>query len=510
MTIPNQNKLISTTVASFKALDQRLAHYKEILDLVGWDMQTKAPKKGKSYRSQAVGTLSSDMYHISLSEEMERCLTYLSTPDVFEQLDEATSKCVKERKTEFDKLKKIPADLYKEFVIHAANAQEIWEEARHTNNFALYQPALEKMVKYQKKFIEYFGYEKHPYDALLNEYEPGLTVQTLDPLFADLRTKTIDLLVRIQASPHQPKTDLFNQHFDVEKQKEFSLFVLTQLGFDLNAGRLDVSAHPFASGINISDVRITTRYLENDMRSAIFGTIHECGHALYEQGINPDYQGTSLAEGTSMGIHESQSRFMENVVGRSYEFWSYLYNDLQQFFPAKFDGVELEEFCRAINVVQPSLVRVEADELTYNLHIIVRYEIEKGLMAGEFEVKDLPQIWNSKMKEYLGVSPDSDAEGVLQDVHWSFGGFGYFPSYSLGNLYAAQIAHTMRRQLPNFDLLLEQGEFLTIREWLRENIHQHGKFYSPHELIKKVTGEDLNAKYLIDYFEEKYSKVYKL
>jgi carboxypeptidase Taq len=501
---------IQKTVDQFKELDQRICHYNEIVELVSWDQQTGAPKKGKALRSNALGTLSTDVFQITMSEEMGHYLETLSSSQVYEQLDEVTKACVRERKREYEKMKQLPPALYKEFVIHSSNAHDVWEEAKNTNNFAHYQPTLEKMVDYMKQFVEIYGYERHPYNALLDNYEPGLTVEKLDILFADLRKKTLHLLDRIQKSAHQPKSEIFNQSFDVNKQKEFSLFVLPKLGFDMNAGRLDESAHPFATGINTGDVRITTRYLENDMRSAIFGTIHECGHALYEQGVNPDYEGTVLRGGTSMGIHESQSRFLENMVGRSDEFWTYFYQDLQDTFPEQFKDVTLDEFSRAINTVEPSYIRVEADELTYNLHIMIRYEIEKALIAGDIEVKDLPRIWNEKMEDYLGVTPPTDTEGVLQDVHWSFGGFGYFPSYALGNLYAAQFTQTLKQEMPDFDQIMEKGEFLKIREWLRENVHQYGKLYTPSELIKQVTGEELNAKYLVDYFEEKYSKVYKI
>jgi carboxypeptidase Taq len=508
-TKPLQSDL-QKAVNQFKELDQRISHYNEVLSLVSWDLQTGAPKKGKAFRSDAVGTLSSDVFQITMSEEMGQCLETLSASDVYEQLDEVTRACVRERKREYEKMKQIPPALYKEFIIHAANAHDVWEEARATNNFAHYQPTLEKMVDYMKQFIKYYGYEGHPYNALLDNFEPGLTVEKLDVLFAELRKNTINILNRIQKSPHKPKNEIFNQSFDVNKQRKFSLFVLPKLGYDMSAGRLDVSAHPFATGINTGDVRITTRYLEDDMRSAIFGTIHECGHALYEQGVNSEYEGTVIRGGTSMGIHESQSRFLENMVGRSKEFWTYFYEDLQSYFPTQFKDVPLEEFSRAINTVEPSYIRVEADELTYNLHIMIRYEIEKALIGGDIEVKDLPRVWSEKMEEYLGVTPPTDTLGVLQDVHWSFGGFGYFPSYALGNLYAAQFTNTLKKEMPDFDQIIAKGEYLKIREWLREKIHQYGALYTPNELIERVTGEELNAKYLVDYFEEKYSKLYKL
>ncbi|MDQ0337571.1 carboxypeptidase Taq [Caldalkalibacillus uzonensis] len=501
---------VQKALETFGQLDQKISHFKELLSLANWDLHTGAPKKGRSLRSKAIGTLSSEVFQLSLSTEMGKCLDTLSDPDIQAQLDEVVRAKVRLYKRHYNKSKQIPPEEYQAYVVLTSQAQDVWIEAKTKKDFSIFRETLKKIVDFNKKFIDYYGYKDHPYDALLDEYEPGLTVQTLDQLFGDLRTKTIDLLERIQSSGNHPRTEIFHQRFDIKQQEAFSLFVLPKLGYDLEAGRLDVSAHPFATGLNTGDVRITTRYMENDMRSAIFGTIHECGHALYEQGVNPEFEGTILCGGTSMGIHESQSRFLENMVGRSFEFWTYFFDDLKRFFPEQFQDVSVEDFGRAVNTVEPSLIRVEADELTYNLHIMIRYEIEKELMAGELEVDDLPAVWNQKMEEYLGITPPDDAQGVLQDVHWSFGGFGYFPSYSLGNLYAAQILHTIRQDMPDFYEKVQNGEFLPIREWLRENIHQYGKLYTPNELIKKVTGEELNAKYLIDYFEEKYSKVYQL
>ncbi len=285
---------------------------------------------------------------------------------------------------------------------------------------------------------------------------------------------------------------------------------MKQLGYDFDAGRLDETVHPFAMGITIGDVRITTKYDENDFRSAIFGTIHECGHALYEQNFDKKLEGLPVAEGTSMGIHESQSLFYEQFVGHNENFWKYNFDLLKKHSSNQFNNIELEDFLRAINASKPSLIRIEADELTYPLHIMIRYEIEKELFNGNLEVKDLPRVWNEKYKEYLGVTPENDGEGVLQDVHWSGGSFGYFPSYALGYIYAAQLKIAMLKDIPNFDELLLKGEFSPILHWLTENVHKHGKMKNPLEIIQDTTGEGLNAKYLADYLEEKYSKLYNL
>lgn len=502
---------LQAALETHKSLNQKITHYYELIGLAQWDLQTGGTqKKGRAARSDAIGSLSAVAFELSVSAEMEECLSVLSDPEYASLIDQQTKAAIRLNKRTFDQFKSIPPDMYKEYVILTTTAHDIWDEAKQTNNFSHYEETLTKIVAFNRQFVEIMGYDGHPYNRLLDSYEPGLTVDQLDPLFSDLREKTIDLLKRIQASPHQPSKDFLNQSFDIEQQKALSQFILPKLGFDLEAGRLDESAHPFATGLNPGDVRLTTHYFEQDVLSALFSTIHECGHGLYEQGINQDLERANLQRAASMGIHESQSRFFENILGRSREFWTYFYPDFKNFFPGQFDQVTIEDFTRAVNTVEPSFIRTEADELTYNLHIMIRYEIEKGLIAGDIEVKDLPVIWNEKMQEYLGIVPPTDTLGVLQDVHWSFGGFGYFPSYSLGNLYAAQITHTMKQQLPDFNEIIARGELSTIREWLRENIHQYGSLYTPNELIERVTGEPLNAKYLIAYFEEKFTKIYKL
>jgi carboxypeptidase Taq len=504
------SKDVQQALDGFRALDEKIANFEEILHLANWDLNTCIPKKGREQRSNAIGLLETQIFEWKVSPEMASYLSTLSADDALAELDEETKAAVLVRKKEHDKVKSIPKDLYREYAVHAAKAQGIWEDAREADDFNYFAPALEKMVDLMRQFTEHMGYDEHPYDALLDLYEPGLTVGKLEPLFTELKASTLDLLRRIEQSPHQPKREIFQQKFDLESQKKFNRLILPYLGYDFEAGRLDESAHPFASGINIHDVRITTRYNEEDPRSAIFGTIHECGHALYEQGVNPAYESSALRGGVSMGIHESQSRFLENMVGRSMEFWTFFYADLQQHFPQQLKNVDLEDFFRAINAIDRSLIRVEADELTYNLHIMLRYELEKELISGNLNVGQLPELWKEKMEAYIGIAPTNHADGVLQDIHWSFGGFGYFPSYSLGNLYAAQFLKTIKQEIPDFDTKVRNGEFLLIREWLKEKIHQHGKRYTPNELIKSVTGEELNAKYLTTYLEEKYSQVYQL
>ncbi len=362
----------------------------------------------------------------------------------------------------------------------------------------------------KQEFIDYWGVKGTRYDTLLDMYEPDLTVEKVDEVFSRLRSRLVPLVEAIAASPNKPDTSFLQQIFPKEQQEKFGNFILEQMGYDFDAGRLDESVHPFATGLNPGDVRITTAYLLDNVTSAIFSSLHEGGHALYEQNISKDFVGTPLAQGASMGIHESQSRLWENMIGRSRAFWQRYYGDLQQQFPEQFANVELEDFYRAINSVENSFIRIEADELTYNLHIIVRYEIEKLIFNGGLSVEDLPQVWNAKYQEYLGITPPTNALGVLQDVHWSGGDFGYFASYSLGNMYAAQILNTLRKELPEFDELIAAGNLLPIKEWLTDKIYRFGNSLTPSQIIEQVTGEPLSPDYLADYLEEKYTEIYKL
>ncbi|WP_442600372.1 carboxypeptidase M32 [Neobacillus sp. D3-1R] len=480
--------------------------YNEAISLMYWDLRTGAPKKGVEQRSEVIGMLSSEVFHMSTSEEMASYIEKLSG----QSLNEITQKTLEECKKEYDRNKKIPADEYKQYIILQSKSESVWEEAKATSNFNLFLPYLEKLVETQKRFVEYWGYEGNKYNTLLDMYEPGITVEVLDQVFGELREKIVPLVKRISESSQKLETAFLFEHFSKEKQKEFSLEILKQMGYDFQAGRLDETVHPFATGLNPGDVRVTTNYNENDFRTAVFGTIHEGGHALYEQNISADLVGTPLCSGTSMGIHESQSLFYENFVGRSEAFWKKNYDLLKEYSNGQFDGVELEGFYRAVNESKPSFIRIEADELTYPLHIIIRYEIEKGLFNDEIEVKDLPKIWNDKYAEYLGIRPENDAIGVLQDVHWSGGSFGYFPSYALGYMYAAQFKAKLLEDFPNYDQLLEEGNLLLIKEWFTNNVHQYGKMKKPLEILHDVTGEGLNASYLVDYLYKKYSKVYQL
>ncbi|MDQ0245326.1 carboxypeptidase Taq [Bacillus fengqiuensis] len=489
---------------------KKMTAYNEAIGVMFWDLRTGAPKKGVEQRSEVIGMLSSEVFNMSTSEEMAAFLTELNTEEAKGHTSELTKKMLAECQKEYDRNKKIPAAEYKEYIILSSKSESAWEEAKERSDFAMFQPYLEQIVEYKKKFVEYWGYEGNKYNTLLDMYEPGVTVEVIDRVFEQLRERIVPLVQQIANSPNKPDISFLYRSFPKEQQREFSRAILKELGYDFQAGRLDETVHPFATGLNPGDVRITTKYDESDFRTAIFGTIHECGHALYEQNISKALIGTNLCDGTSMGIHESQSLFFEKFIGKNYSFWKRNYDVLKQYTPGQFDNVSLDDFYRAVNESKPSLIRIEADELTYPLHIMIRYEIEKGLINGEMEVKDLPQIWNDKYEEYLGIRPESDAEGVLQDVHWSGGDFGYFPSYALGYMYAAQLKQAILKDLPDFDQLIEQGKVDEIRQWLTYHIHQYGKTKQPLEILQDVTGEGLNAQYLIDYLEEKYRRIYQI
>ncbi len=495
-------------VQEFKQFVKKIEDYNEALSLLAWDLRTGAPKKGANQRSEVIGTLSAEVFSLSTSQEMDDYLARLREEDVYANLDDITRKTVDECYKEYERNEKIPKDEYKEYVLLQSQTETLWEEAKEKSDFEMFRPNLEKLVAFKKKFVGYWGYNKHPYNTLLDDYEPGIYVDTLDQVFGELRDHLIPLVKGVTESARQPRTDFLFHSFPKAQQRDLSLHILNEIGYDFAAGRLDETVHPFAIGINPNDVRITTKYNEHDFRVSLFGTIHECGHALYEQNISKDLIGTPLCDGTSMGIHESQSLFWEKFVGQSYGFWKRNYPVIKRYTD-QFDQVSLDEFYFAINEAKPSFIRIESDELTYCLHIILRYELEKALMEDQLTVKDLPGAWNEKMEQYLGVRPANDGEGVLQDVHWSFGAFGYFPSYALGYIYAAQIKEALHQEVKNFDELIRSGNYAPIRSWLTEHIHQYGKLKQPSQMIKDITGTGIDSGPLVRYLEEKYRGLYQ-
>lgn len=488
---------------------KKMKHYDEALSVLYWDMRTGAPKKGLEQRANVIGTLASQSFQMATADELGDMLTQLEAK--LHELPYVTKRLVEEVRKSYDLNKKIPVAEYEQFTIDKSRSEAAWEEAKEQADFSIFAPHLEKMVAWKKKFIGYWG-EKNgsAYNTLLDQYEPDMTTDILDDVFAQVRSVISPLVQQIVAKGQQPNTDMLFQHFPKDGQRQVALDILQRLGYDFDAGRLDETMHPFMIELNRNDIRVTTKYDEADFRSAIFGVIHECGHALYEQNIDESLTGLPLCTGTSMGIHESQSLFYENFIGRNEQFWTHNFPLLQQHSPAQFGDVAVEDFLKAINFAKPSLIRIEADELTYVLHIIVRYELERDLFNGALEVADLPARWNDLYERYLGIRPADDAEGVLQDMHWSDGSFGYFPSYALGYMYAAQWKHAMDQDIPNFDELCLSGNLTPIREWLTERVHRHGALKKPFELLHEGTGEGLNPTHLTTYLRDKYTKLYDL
>lgn len=475
-----------------------------------WDLNVNLPPKGSDGRSRQSALLAEIVTKRWLDPEFRK---------LFEQIQDQSSSLTDTDKAVFRNIAhdahyyfNVPIEIIVEKVKTTSQAFMVWQQARKQNSFVDFQPYLEKIVHLNQIEASHLGFINNPYDALLDLYEPGLTVQNCQKIFKEIQPPLTKLLKKIKPTEADKKAAaLFDgsNNYPSSDQKQLALYALKRMGYDLQAGRMDVSAHPFTTTLDRYDVRVTTRYNENDFRDSFTSAIHEGGHALYEQGINQDFENTPLDGGVSLGVHESQSRFWENQVGRSSEFIEYLTPLFQAFYPEQLALIGSETLTAAFNQVKPGFIRVEADEVSYNLHIILRFELENALINGKLKVKDAPEMWRTTMKKFFGIVPDTDREGILQDVHWSYGSFGYFPTYSLGNLYAAQITATMKKEL-NFSELLQKGELGTILSWLRDNVHQYGSLYWSDELIKKVTGEPLNSKYFIDYIQEKYSKIYGL
>lgn len=483
---------------------QRKKYLLASIEVLQWELETLAPKKGQDYLSEVLAYMSMKDYELSTSDKFQNLVRDLLQEK--ESLDPILQKEVEQAAEEMEKMKKIPAEEYRAYAELCAKNQGVWEEAKQNNNFQLVEENLTKIFEYNRKFARYLQKEeKNLYDVLLRDYEKGMTCEKLDVFFASLKKEIVPLLHKIQKKKKQ-SFPFLTSPISKEKQKEFCHLLAEYLGFDFERGILAESEHPFTLNINKKDVRITTKYMESLPFSSIFSTIHETGHAIYEQQIGDELVSTLLGSGGSMGLHESQSRFWENIIGRSFEFWKELYPSLQTHFTS-LKTIPLEEFYQAINQVEASLIRTEADELTYCLHIMLRYELEKEMIEGTLSVKDLPKAWNEKIEEYLGITVPNATEGVLQDVHWYAGLIGYFPSYALGNAYASQLFHTMKQELSLDDY--SQDKLQEVRLWLGENIHQYGMMKTTSELIREITGEDLNPDYYIEYLKNKYEALYQ-
>jgi carboxypeptidase Taq len=495
-----------------KLLKTRLGEISDLVAadaLMGWDQQVNMASGAAEDRGEQLATLESLIHLKATAPEIGELLDQLEPEMKKLDDDQDNVRLVRVVRRDYNKRTKVPGEFVAEFARTAAVAQNIWERAKKESNFSIFQPHLEKLVALRRQYADFFKPYVHIYDPLLDDYEPGLKTSEVQEIFDGLRSKQVALIKTIREKP-QVESGFLKLNYPEKGQWDFGVKVISAFGYDWNRGRQDKSVHPFTTGFGLNDVRITTRVSENYLNPAMFGTMHECGHALYEQGIDQKYKRTPLATGASMAIHESQSRMWENLVGRSYAFWKHYYPQLQQIFPTQLGNINLDTFYKGINIVESSFIRVEADEATYNLHIMLRLELEIALMEASLSVADLPAAWNSKMKEYLGIIPANDAEGVLQDVHWSTGSFGYFPTYALGNLVSAQLWDVLRKDLPNLDSQIEKGKFEDLLNWLRKNVHQYGAKYEPQELVQKITGSKINPEPYLRYLQEKFGKIYQV
>jgi len=500
--------MTETHEENLRQLKERLAQISDVSSANGllmWDRQTYMPKGGVAGRAEQSATLSRIAHEMLVDAETGRLLEALDQPDPSSE----DGALVRRARREYEKATRLPGELVAEISRTTALAEPAWVEARERSDWSLFAPHLETILPLQREAAEHLGYEDHLYDALLDGYEPGAKKARLEKMFEELKTELVPLIRSISERDGEDREAPLHNAFDEKAQERFGEEVITRFGYDWDRGRQDRTVHPFCIGLTPGDVRITTRFDPGWLSPALFGTMHETGHALYEQGVDPAYARTPLSGGTSMGIHESQSRLWENLVGRSRPFWSHFYPGLQKAFPEALGEFELEGFYRAINAVSPSEIRVEADEVTYNLHILLRFELEVALIEGSLSVSDLPSAWNAKMEEYLGITPENEATGALQDVHWSAGLFGYFPTYTIGNVLSVALFDEAIGAYPAIPEQIAEGEFSTLLGWLRENIHRHGSRYYPDELIERVTGRPLDAAPYLKYLKNKFGQLYE-
>ena len=508
------------TLKTLETLSARLLEIQRInsaASVLSWDQETYMPAGGGGARADQIATLQGIAHQTLVSSDTERLLgrcidlhTGLPLEEDGELWDESSRAQLREVWRDYDRAKKLPSDFVMRLSRECSLAQQVWVEAKAQSNYRMFLPNLRRVLSLKREEAQLLGFQDSPYNALLDVYEPGLAIAALRPLFARLKAQLVPLLKNIQASTAQIDDGFLYHAYDQARQMEFGRLVLIAMGYDFEKGRLDLSAHPFTTSFHPSDVRVTTRVQEYDLLSCLFSCIHEGGHGLYDQGLDPAHYGTPLGEAVSLGIHESQSRMWENCVGRSRAFWRFFYPILQATFHHQLRAVDAEQFYKVINRVKPSLIRVEADELTYNLHIMLRFEIEQDLIEGKTNPEELPDIWSHKMKKYLGVVPSNDGEGVLQDVHWSMGSFGYFPTYTLGNLYAVQFYDQAKLEIPNIEDEIAAGQLMILRRWLGQKIHRWGRMFIPDHLSQRVTGVSLSPEPFLRYIDRKYGELYRL
>lgn len=471
-------------------------------------METTTPKLGFEGQADALAYFSTECFKLKTSEELSEILDELQKEEKFSKLPDHWQFIVKRMRKELEEARRIPVDFYETYVQAQAESGRAWKEAKVASDFEIFAPHLEKMIEMTRKMAEYTNPGEETYQVLLDQYEEGMDQETIDRLFAELKAQLQPLLDQILLAK-DPDGSKFVGHYEIDAQRKVQALLLEYIGFSFDAGAVGESEHPFTMNFSSSDVRVTNHYYEEDAINAMFSAIHEGGHGIFEQNVNPDYDGTVAGSCQYMGIHESQSRFFENILGRNIHFWMPIYDRIQELLP-KLKEISLEEFYHQINCVKNSLIRTQADEVTYCFHIILRYELEKAIFNENVPVKELPKLWNDKMEEYLKIRPENDAEGILQDTHWSGGSFGYFPSYLLGSIYDGMFLEAVEEDLGSVDEILKNGEIQKITAWLNDKIHQYGSTRLPKEVIKAVCKKEISAKPLMDYFTNKYTSLYHL
>ena len=498
-------------------MSEKLIRLKEILgevsdlaratSVLDWDQQVNIPPMGGDARGQQLATLGKIRQEKFTSDEVGRLIDDLK-PE-FAGVDSDDAAMIRVAARNYDKAKRVPPSFVAEQAVATSKSFEAWVEAKGKSDYSIFLPHLQKMVELVHKYISFFPPADHPYDTLLDDYEPGMQTADVKAIFEGLRPKQVELIKAVSEAK-QVGDGFLRKKYNEKKLWDFGEEVVKSFGYDFSRGRQDKAAHPFETTFSVNDVRITTRFEADNPLAMIFSTMHEAGHGMYEQGVNPAYERTALESGASLAVHESQSRLWENLVGRSLPFWEHFYPKLKKTFPRQLDGIGLKAFYKAVNKVAPSLIRVNADEATYNLHIMLRLELEIAMVENKIDLKHLPEIWNTKMREYLGVTPPNDAQGVLQDIHWSAGLVGYFSTYALGNLISAQLWEKINKDIRNLDDQFRAGKFDALLGWLRENIHQHGQKYDPQDLVRQVTGSKITAEPYVRYLTKKYSEIYSL
>ena len=476
--------------------------------VLGWDRETYMPRGGNEHRANQLSLLAGLSHQWATAPRIGELLNELEASDLGDA-DSPTAVNVREARRDYDRATKLPQKLVEELSRVTSLAQQAWVDSRKADDFAVFKPWLEQIIGLKREEAAAIGFgDGVPYDALLDEYEPGTTTADVEAAFSPLRDESVKLVAEIRDCGVELPAEILTREYPIAAQRKFGLAAAKAIGFDFQTGRLDDTAHPFCSDLGPGDCRLTTRYDKSHFPGAFFGTLHESGHGIYEQGLQTDAFGTGMGQSVSLGIHESQSRLWENFVGRSRAFWDHFYGPAQEAFPETLGAVSLNDFYAAINDVRPSLIRVEADEVTYNLHIMLRFEIEQDMIDGSLDAADVPAVWNEKFKSYFGIQPPSDADGCLQDIHWGAGLFGYFPTYALGNMYAAHFFNAADRELGGLHAMFAKGEFQPLKEWLNKNIHARGKQYAATRLVQEVTGETLSHDPLMAHLRGKFGALY--